>query len=149
MFMFFSLQFSKGLNKLFVQQTTKKKGKKQLCPVKFETAIPAQFAGQFYIRAHVSFKNLVAQRESVVSCPNDAHMGQLMQCEHPDAVDEQCGIHQTIRFPLDCCKGGVLSTTTNFKFVCLSSDSSINRRPIQLNFWLEDVGYARSFSLSN
>ena len=147
--MFFPFQFSSGLNKLYVQKTKDdSKAKPNLCPVKFETAIPAQFAGQFYVRAHVSFKNLVDQRESVVSCPNDAHMGQLMQCEHPDAVDEQCGIHQTIRFPLDCCKGGVLSTTTNFKFVCLSSHCTINRRPIQLNFALED-GYVHSFSSSH
>ena len=147
--MFFPFQFSSGLNKLYVQKTKDdSKAKPNLCPVKFETAIPAQFAGQFYVRAHVSFKNLVDQRESVVSCPNDAHMGQLMQCEHPDAVDEQCGIHQTIRFPLDCCKGGVLSTTTNFKFVCLSSHCTINRRPIQLNFALE-YWYVHSFSSSH
>ena len=149
MFMFLSLQFSEGLNKLYVNKTKDDPTlKKQRCPVKFVTAIPAKFEGQFYVRAHVSFKELEHQRTPVVACPNDMHMGKLMQCEHPDAVEGQYEIHDSIRFPLDCCQGGVLSTAANFIFVCWSTDSSIKRRPVQLHFALEHE-YVHSFSFCN
>ena len=140
------MQFSEMLNKLYVNKTKDDPNKKkQRCPVKFVTAIPPGFEGKFFVRAHVSFNDLVDHWMPVVTCPNDKHMGKLMQCEHPNAVEEQCGIHQTIRFPLDCCQGGVLWTATNFIFVSWSSDSSISRKPIKLHFALE-YWYVHSFS---
>jgi P53 DNA-binding domain len=134
MFMFFALQFSEGLNKLYVNRDVP-------CPVTFQTAIPARFVGQFYVRAHLSFTKLEHQSKPVVTCPNDEHMGRLMQCEHPEAEYQTCGIHQTVRFPLDCYKGGVLYAIRNFKFTCHNTHFPKKQRDVQFHFELEDSRY--------
>ena len=141
MFVFFSLQFSSGLNKLFANRNSK-------CPVQFKTAIPAQFEGDLRIRVFVSFTELVDQWEAVLCCKNDAHLGQLMQSDLKGAIYEKKGIHNSILLPLNG-EGGFLCATTNFEFVCFSTCPSIQRRPMQLNFTVEHSRYVHSFSFSN
>ena len=105
MFIFFPLQFSEGLNK----STPKTKNAARL-------------------RSRRPFRpNSWAISTQVIWCPNDAEKGQqsgpLMKCEHPDAVEVQRGIHQTILFPLDSCKSGVLSTTRRQQNLSLNRPS--------------------------
>ena len=140
MFMFFSLQFSSGLNKLFANKDSK-------CPVQFKTAIPAQFEGQYWIRVYVSFTEREDQCDPVASCPNDAHRGPLMQCDLMGAEHQPIKIrgvvHNSILLPLNA-KDGFLCATANFTFICYCTHPSIGRKPIQLHFTVEDVRYVGS-----
>ena len=118
MFFLFLFQFSEMLNRLYVNRDKK-------CPVSFVSSVPAQFRGQYRVRAHVSFVELQNVHKRVRRCLNDAvrdpESEPLMGCSHPGARAETYDRHHMVLVPLDITTGGFLSGVAGFTFSCLAT----------------------------
>jgi len=118
MFLLVFFQFSKDLNRLYANKDKK-------CPVSFVSSVPAQFRGQYRVRAHVSFVELQNVHKRVRRCLNDAvrdpESEPLMGCSHPGARAETYDRHHMVLVPLDITTGGFLSGVAGFTFSCLAT----------------------------
>jgi hypothetical protein len=132
--------FSKDLNRLYANQNKK-------CPVSFVSSIPAQFRGQYRVRAHVSFLELQYVHEGVRRCRNDVRVSDpesepLMGCIHPEVRFETNDPHHMVLVPLDFTTDGFLSGAASFTFSCLSTCSVFKEKKVRylkLTFRLETL----------